>query len=54
MNIAPEQKRSRWLRIAKYVIPFLAVAALILVAIGFYFGEPVFFLQWFFGLKADD
>lgn len=39
---------------AKYILLGLGVAAALLIAFGFYTGEPAFFLKWFFGLQADD
>ncbi len=54
MNITTHHNSSLWPRRAKYAILVMAVAALGLVAFGFYTGQPVFFLKWFFGLQADD
>lgn len=54
MNTTTHQNTSHWPRRAKYAILVMAVAALALVAFGYYTGQPVFFLKWFFGLQADD
>ena len=39
---------------ARYVVLGLGMAVVVLLAIAFYGGEPIFFLKWFFGLQADD
>lgn len=54
MNTTTHQNTSHWRRRAKFSILVMALAALAVVAFGFYTGQPVFFLKWFFGLQADD
>jgi Tfp pilus assembly protein PilO len=54
MNLTIPQNIAHWPRRAKYVVSLIVVAAMALVAFGFYTGDPVFFLKWFFGLQADD
>jgi len=54
MNIAEQHNASNWKKAARFAILFLIAAALLLVAFGFYTGEPVWFLKWFVGLQADD
>ena len=38
----------------KYIALTLGFAFLGLVCIGIYWGDPIHFLKWFFGLVADD
>ena len=54
MNDATHPMISPWPRRAGFALKIAAVALLALVAFGFYTGDPVFFLKWFFGLQADD
>lgn len=54
MNEATHNMISPWPRRAGFALRIAAVALLALVAFGFYTGDPVFFLKWFFGLQADD
>ena len=49
MNIARDWKKS-----AKYAVPCLIVAAVLLVAFCCYVNEPVYGLKVFLGLQADD
>jgi hypothetical protein len=54
MNITTHQNTPLWPGRAKHVTLLITVAALVLLAFGFYTGHPVSFLKWFFGLQADD
>ncbi len=54
MNITTHHNASSRMKPVRYAILLPTAAAVLLVAFGFYTGEPVFFLKWFFGLQADD